>query len=77
VALNGVLYFTAYTPTSGYQVWQSNGTAGGTVMDTSLNTGATNVPTNFAATTTALDFTAPGATLWVLTTSSSTPKISH
>jgi hypothetical protein len=33
-------------------------------MDTSLATGNTNVPANFAAAGSALFFTAPGATLW-------------
>jgi ELWxxDGT repeat protein len=58
------LFFTAYTAQSGYQVWQSNGTAAGTVMDTSLNTGGSNIPTDFAFMGTTLFLTAPGASLW-------------
>ena len=67
-AMNGALYFTAYTITGGYQVYQTNGTSGGTKADTSLATGGSNVPTNFAAASTTLFFTAPGASLWKLTT---------
>ena len=36
-AVNGAVYFTAYTVSSGFQVWQSDGTAAGTVMDTDFN----------------------------------------
>jgi ELWxxDGT repeat protein len=72
-AFNGAVYFTAYTTTNGYQVWQSDGTAAGTVRDTNLNTGATNVPANFAALGTAVYFTAPGATMWQWQTSTPTP----
>jgi ELWxxDGT repeat protein len=62
--LSGKLYFTAYTAAKGYQVWQSDGTASGTVMDTSLNTGSKNVPSDLAVMGTALYFTAPGAVMW-------------
>ena len=65
IDVNGTLYFAAYTTKNGYQVWQSDGTAAGTVMDTTtLNTGATNIPSDFTAIGTALGFTAPGATWW-------------
>src|SRR5262245_33181953 len=64
MAVNGLLYFTAYTATSGYQVWQSDGTAAGTVMDTSLTASGSNVPTNFAAVGPTLYFIDAGATLW-------------
>jgi ELWxxDGT repeat protein len=62
--VGGTLYFTAYTGVSGYQVWQSDGTAAGTVMDTRLSTGSSNVPSKLAAQGSSLFFTAPGATLW-------------
>jgi ELWxxDGT repeat protein len=62
--MNGTLYFTAYTPATGYQVWQSDGTAARTVMDTNLNTGGTQIPGNFAAASSDLYFTAPGASMW-------------
>jgi hypothetical protein len=48
-------------------VWQSDGTSAGTVMDTNLNTGSTNIPSNLAAMGSSLFFTAPGASLWDLT----------
>jgi trimeric autotransporter adhesin len=44
---NGLLFFTAYTTQSGYQVWQTDGTTAGTVMDTTLNTGGTTIPSDF------------------------------
>jgi ELWxxDGT repeat protein len=47
---------------------QSDGTAAGTVMDTSLNTGGANIPTNFVVMGTTLFFTAPGASLWSMPT---------
>ena len=62
--VNGTLYFTAYTPGSGYQVWQSDGTAAGTEADTSLSTGGSRVPSALTAASNNLYFTAPGATLW-------------
>jgi ELWxxDGT repeat protein len=61
----GTLYFTAYTAQGGFQVWQSDGTAAGTVADTALNGGAA-VPSDLAPSGTSLYFTAPGATLWKL-----------
>jgi ELWxxDGT repeat protein len=64
---DGLLLFTAYTTNNSYQVWQSNGTAAGTVRDANLNTGGSNIPTNFVVMGTALVFTAPGATFWKLT----------
>jgi ELWxxDGT repeat protein len=64
--VNGTLYFSAYTTPQGYQLWQTNGTSGGTVVDTSLNTGGSNVPSNMAVMGTTLFFTAPGASLWEL-----------
>jgi ELWxxDGT repeat protein len=64
--LGGALYFTAYTTTGGYQVYQTGGTAAGTVADTSLATGGSSVPANFATLGTSLFFTAPGASLWQL-----------
>jgi len=30
--INGTLYFTAYNPTSGRELWKSDGSTGGTVM---------------------------------------------
>ena len=67
IAMNGMLYFTAYTAKSGFQVWQSDGTSSGTVMDTNLKTGSNNIPTNFVVMGTSLYFTAPGASLWYWT----------
>ena len=61
--VNGTLYFAAYTSENGFQVWQSNGTAAGTVMDTSLAKGAT-APSDLTAVGNDLYFMAPGATLW-------------
>ena len=43
---NGVLYFSAYTTKTGFQFWQSNGTAAGTTMDTSSGGTAGMSPTN-------------------------------
>jgi ELWxxDGT repeat protein len=62
--VNGTLFFTAYTLSGGYQVWQSNGTSAGTVADTSLNTGGSAVPSALTAASSSLYFTAPGATLY-------------
>ena len=62
--VSGTVYFSAFTTSGGYQVWQSDGTSVGTVQDTSLATGNTNVPTNMAAMGGDLYFTAPGATMW-------------
>ena len=74
--VNGTLYFAAYTSANGFQVWQSNGTAAGTVMDTGLATGTT-APSDLTAVGNDLYFTAPGATLWEWAPSSSqaTPTI--
>ena len=65
--LNGMLYFAAYTNKYGYQVWQSDGTAAGTVIDTTtLSTGAANPPADFALIGSLVFFTAPGSTWWQL-----------
>jgi ELWxxDGT repeat protein len=64
LAFNGLLYFTAWTPTTGYQVYQTDGTSSGTVRDTSLNTGSSHIPCNFVVSSAGLYFTAPGATMW-------------
>ncbi len=37
VAMNGELFFRAESPTSGSQLWESNGTSSGTVMLTDIN----------------------------------------
>ncbi len=75
--VNGTLYFAAYTSANGFQVWQSNGTASGTVMDTGLAKGTT-APADLTAVGNDLYFTAPGATLWewAPSASQSTPTIS-
>jgi ELWxxDGT repeat protein len=65
---NGLRFFAEYTTQNGYQLWQGDGTATGTVIDTSLNTGGSNVPTDFVVMGTTLFFTAPGASLWSLPT---------
>jgi ELWxxDGT repeat protein len=62
----GTLYFAAYTTKSGFQVWKSDGTSSGTVMDTSLNTGSSHIPSDLGVMGSSLFFTAPGATLWDL-----------
>lgn len=39
VVVGNTLYFTAYSRTSGYELWKTDGTAGGTVLVADLNTG--------------------------------------
>ena len=75
--LNGTACFAAYTNKNGFQIWQTNGTSAGTVMDTSLATGATNVPSDLTVESNDLYFMAPGATLWewAPATAQTTPTI--
>ncbi len=41
VAMGDLLYFSAYTPTTGRELFRSDGTAAGTVMELNINLGAT------------------------------------
>ncbi len=37
--IGGRVYFSAYSPTTGRELWSSNGTAAGTVLESDINTG--------------------------------------
>ena len=69
--VNGMLYFSANTPTYGTELWQSDGTAAGTTMVQDIYPGPLGSnPTNFVVFGTTLFFTATDAThpsrLWML-----------
>ena len=65
--VGGTLEFSAYTVAHGYQVWQSNGTASGTVMDTNMSAARAQRATSLAAIGATLLFLESGASFWALT----------
>lgn len=69
VTMNGALYFTAYTPTEGIELWKSDGSTGGTTLLKDIRSGtASSSPTNLTVVGTTLYFRANdgtnGAELW-------------
>ena len=57
--LNGTLFFSATDGTHGYELWESNGTAAGTVMVTDIDSGSSGLsPKNLTVVNGTLFFSA-------------------
>src|SRR5439155_6458138 len=62
--VNGKLFFSAYEATDGYELWQSDGTAAGTVMVKDINPGTySSFPSNLTNVNGTLFFSANDGTV--------------
>ncbi len=60
--VNGTLFFSAYDPGNGYELWKSNGTAAGTTLVKDIYPASSSTPTRLTDVNGTLFFSAGDAT---------------